>query len=137
MASAKHTVDLARLGGEEGIGRWVRRFYDRIGAHPLLAHLFRDLEQAKEKQHAYFVEFFGGPRRYTERFGRPFLRYQHRHFRIGQAERDAWMALALASLREEIDDGEVLAEVERRLGAIADAMINHHPEKKDAYYFQS
>jgi hemoglobin len=136
MAPKAPTVDLARLGGEEGIGRWVRRFYDRIGAHPLLAPLFHDLEQAREKQHAYFVEFFGGPRLYSERFGRPFLRYQHRHFRIGQAERDAWMALVMESLRDEIDDGETLTEVARRLGAIADAMINHHPEKKDAYFFQ-
>ena len=139
-------VNLERLGGEEGIERWVRRFYALVGEEPLLAPMFHDLEQAREKQQAYFVEFFGGPKRYTERYGRAFLRFKHRKFRIGRPERDAWMRLAMQSLDEALRNApaplpqperEALrAEVEHKLGAIADGMINYDPERHDAYYFQ-
>jgi hemoglobin len=129
--------DLQRLGGEVGIARWVERFYAKVAQEPLLAPMFPDLERAREKQEAYFVEFFGGPKRYTERHGKAFLRYKHRHLRIGRPERDAWMRLALESLREALDADAALVEaVERRLAPIADAMVNHDPQRHDAYYFQ-
>ncbi len=134
--SDRNAVDLNRLGGEPAVAEWVRLFYARVAADPLLAPMFHDLESARAKQLAYFVEFFGGPKRYTEAYGRAFLRYKHRHFRIGQAERDAWMQHVMAALREVVTDAAVLAEVERRLGELANHMINHHPERQDAYYFQ-
>jgi hemoglobin len=129
-------VTLAQLGGEEGIARWVTRFYEEVAAEPLLAALFEDLERARTRQQDYFVEFFGGPRRYTERHGRAFLRFKHRKFRIGQPERDAWMRLAMATLHEVVDDAAIEAAVERKLAPIADAMINHRPDQHDAYFFQ-
>jgi hemoglobin len=129
-------TDLERLGGEDGIARWVTRFYEKVAADPVLAPLFEDLERARSRQVDYFVEFFGGPARYTERHGRPFLRFKHRTFRIGQPERDAWMRLVMEALREEGAEEPLAARVERRLAPIADAMVNHHPERSDAYFFQ-
>ena len=127
---------LERLGGEEAIGRWVERFYDRVEKHPLLAPMFRDLPSARKKQFAYFVEAFGGAPLYTKAHGRPFLRFKHRHFRIGRPERDAWMELVMAALATEVTDKDLLREMEDWLGDLADRMINHHPGKKDAYHFQ-
>jgi hemoglobin len=129
-------VNLERLGGEAGIARWVRRFYEKVAHDPVLAPLFTDLERARARQEAYFVEIFGGPPRYSEAHGKPFLRFKHRTFRIGRPERDAWMRLVIEALREEGAEAAVVAEVERRLAPIADAMINHHPGRQDAYYFQ-
>ena len=136
--SEPHTppVELERLGGEAGIARWVELFYDKVAQDPLLAPLFDDLERARNRQRDYFVELFGGPKRYSERHGPPFLRFKHRKFRIGQAERDAWMRLAMESLREAVPDEAVQREVERLLAKIADAMINYRPDRRDAYYFQ-
>lgn len=135
-ASESLPLDLERLGGEEGIVRWVTRFYEAVAGDPVLAPLFSDLERARTRQVDYFVEFFGGPKRYSERYGRPFLRFRHRKFRIGQAERDAWMRLVIAALCEAGADAALAEEVERRLAPIADAMINYHPQRQDAYYFQ-
>lgn len=130
-------VDLERLGGEAAIERWVRSFYAKVAQDPVLSPMFEDLERAREKQQAYFVEFFGGPNRYTQQYGRPFLRFKHRQFRIGRPERDAWMRLAMEAFREEVSsDATVVDEVERKLGGIADAMMNYDPERHDAYYFQ-
>ena len=129
------TVGLAELGGEEGIGRWVERFYDAVARHSLLAPMFEDFEAAREKQRTFFIEFFGGPKLYTETYGKPFLRFKHRHFKIGLAERDAWMELVMAALGEEVSGEAILAEVAGRLGRLAKLMVNHHEEKQDAYYF--
>lgn len=134
--TAAPSVDIERLGGAEGIAQWVTRFYEKVARDPVLAPLFVDLERARSRQIDYFVEFFGGPRRYSEQHGRPFLRFRHRTFRIGQAERDAWMRLMIEALRETGADEALAGEVERRLAPIADAMINHHPQMQDAYYFQ-
>jgi len=134
--NAAESIDLERLGGEAGVRRWVDRFYDKVPAHPLLGPLFPpDLTDSRDKQWAFFVEFFGGERRYTERYGPAFLRFKHRKARIGQPERDAWMELMLASLREQTGDESLIARVAARLGPIATNMINHHPDKKDAQYF--
>jgi len=131
-----------RLGGDAAIRDWVERFYALVMQHPLLAHMFNDLEQSKIKQHAFFVEFFGGPRLFTDQFGRPFMRFRHRLVKIGKPERDAWMECVMASLREMardagINDQAAITEAEARLGGMADHMINHHPEIKDSYYFKS
>lgn len=124
------------LGGEAGIHAWVERFYARIGADPLLAPLFpADLAESREKQYAFFVQLFGGPPLYEQRYGKAFLRFKHRHARIGRAERDAWMSHLLQALREGGATLAVLSAVISRVAPLADAMINHHPERKDAYYF--
>ncbi len=129
-------IELSRLGGEEGITRWMELFYGRIADHPLLARLFpEDLTGSRAKQTAFMIEFFGGEARYTELYGKPFLRYKHRHIKIGVPERDAWMAVLLETLEEITSEPDVIGEVERRVAPLADAMVNHNPQKKDAYYF--
>jgi len=129
-------ADFEQLGGEAGIRRWVDRFYDRVPADPRLAPLFPpNLSASRDKQWAFFVEFFGGGPRYTQAYGPAFLRFKHRKAKIGQPERDAWMGLMVACLREQTDDEALVARVVARLDPIATHMINTHPEKKDAYYF--
>ena len=136
MENPKPAPLLEDLGGEEGIQRWMERFYERIAAHDLLAPLFTsDIAVSRDKQVAFMTEFFGGPPRYSERYGKAFLRFKHRHVRIGRPERDAWMELLMATLMETGADQPLAVEVERRVAVMADAMINHKPEKKDAYYF--
>jgi hemoglobin len=136
MQSPRPTPFLERLGGAPGIRRWVERFYDKVAKHPLLGPLFpRDLRESREKQFRYFVEFFGGPPLYTEAHGPPYLRFKHRKVKIGEPERDAWLALLLESLREETSDESLVGEVAARVTPIANAMVNHHPSRKDAYYF--
>jgi hemoglobin len=136
MAETSPAPLLDALGGEQGIRAWVERFYDAIAADELLGPLFPpDLGPSRDKQFAFFVQFFGGPPLYEQRYGKAFLRFKHRHVRIGQPERNAWMRLLLATLRDG-GAGEALVEqVEARVAPLANAMINHHPQHKDAYYF--
>jgi hemoglobin len=136
MAEQANKVGLEQLGGEAAIRRWVDRFYAQVPADPILAPLFpADLTASRDKQFAFFVEFFGGPPLYSQKYGPAFLRYKHRKAKIGVPERDAWMNLMLSSLKSEGVDVSVVAGVAERLGPVADHMINHHPERKDAQYF--
>ncbi|HEX7927771.1 MAG TPA: globin [bacterium] len=136
MQSPRPTVTLERFGGEEGVRRWVERFYNKVAQHPLLQLIFpKDLTASKDKQYRYFVEFFGGPPLYSSVHGPPFLRYKHRKAKIGEPERDAWLEALLTSLREETGDEDLVAAVEEVVNPIANHMVNHHPDKKDAIYF--
>ena len=128
--------NLAELGGEEGVIRWVDCFYDKIAADRRLSALFtRDITLSKKKQSAYFIEFFGGEPHYTQAYGKPFLRYKHRHVKIGAQERDAWLELNFAAMLEVGIDKALANRVLGILTPIAEEMVNHHPHKKDAYYF--
>lgn len=136
MAANKHPALIDDLGGEAGIRAWVDLFYAGIAADPLLAELFPpDLTESRDKQFAFFVQYFGGPALYEQKYGKAFLRFKHRHVKIGQPERDAWMRILLDTLASCGAPESVVHAVEARVGALADDMINYHPEKKDAYYF--
>lgn len=136
MDSAKPHPLIQELGGESGIRRWVDAFYGRIAQDPLLGPLFPpDLSESRDKQFAFFVQMFGGAPLYEQRYGKAFLRFKHRHVRIGMAERDAWMSHLLTTLRESGAEIPLLAAVVTRVSPLADAMVNHHPDRRDAYYF--
>lgn len=136
MNAIDETTVLERLGGEDAVRRWVDLFYDAVRSDETLGPLFpADLTESREKQFAFFVQMLGGRPLYLERFGRPFLRYQHRKIRIGVPERDAWMRRLMESLRQVTADEELMAYLERKIAPIADHMINHHPGRKDAQFF--
>jgi hemoglobin len=136
MTAPDESMLIERLGGEPAVRRWVDLFYDAVARDPVLAPLFPgDLSESRDKQFAFFVQMLGGPALYQERYGQPFLRYRHRKVRIGVPERDAWMLRVMEALRQVSSDAELVARLERRLAAIADQMINHHPERKDARFF--
>jgi hemoglobin len=89
------------VGGDATFQRLVDAFYRRIETDPVLRPLFpADLRPGKEGQFLFLTQYFGGPHRYTEQRGRPFLRMRHMPFTIGQRERDAWVGHMLAAIDE-------------------------------------
>ena len=90
------------VGGEETFRRLVHRFYEGVAADPLLRPLYpeEDLGPAEERLRLFLIQYWGGPRTYGERRGHPRLRMRHVPFRIGEAERDAW----LGHMRTAVDE---------------------------------
>ncbi|MDQ6908894.1 MAG: globin [Chloroflexota bacterium] len=89
------------IGGDETFQCLVDAFYRRIEADASLRPLFpADLAPGREGQFLFLTQYFGGPQRYTEQRGRPFLRMRHMPFAIGEQERDAWVAHMLAAIDE-------------------------------------
>jgi hemoglobin len=88
------------VGGEETFRLLVHRFYAGVAEDPVLRPLYPepDLAGAEERLRMFLVQYWGGPRTYSERRGHPRLRMRHVTFRIGPRERDAWLAQMRTSL---------------------------------------
>jgi len=81
-----------RVGGEEAFVALVERFYAGVASDPVLRPLYPD-DLAAPKAHLamFLVQYWGGPRDYSEQRGHPRLRMRHAPFAIGEQERDAWL----------------------------------------------
>jgi hemoglobin len=81
------------VGGEPTFRKLVDEFYAGVAADPLLRPLYpdADLAPAAERLRLFLIQYWGGPTTYSERRGHPRLRMRHAPFRVGPAERDAWL----------------------------------------------
>jgi hemoglobin len=87
------------LGSDDPFYALVDAFYQGVEADPILRPLYPDdLTHAKEHLALFFIQRFGGHGGYGEQRGHPRLRMRHVPFRIGLAERDAWLACISAAL---------------------------------------
>ncbi|MDX6202500.1 MAG: hemoglobin [Frankiales bacterium] len=89
------------VGGEETFTRLVAAFYAGVADDPLLRPLYPedDLGPAAERLRMFLVQYWGGPRDYSDQRGHPRLRMRHAPFAIGPNERDAW----LRHMRDAVD----------------------------------
>ena len=101
------------VGGEETFRRLVHRFYEGVRDDPVLRPLYPepDLSGAEERLRMFLVQYWGGPRTYSDQRGHPRLRMRHAPFRIGRAEHDAW----LRHMRDAVDSLDLPADGERLL----------------------
>jgi hemoglobin len=89
------------VGGAETFHRLVARFYEGVAEDPLLRPLYpeADLGPAEERLRMFLEQYWGGPGTYSQLRGHPRLRMRHAPFRVGPAERDAW----LRHMRDAVD----------------------------------
>jgi hemoglobin len=84
-----------RVGGDRFFDELTTRFYSGVADDPLLRPLYPDddaeLEASRRHLALFLAQFWGGPRLYAELRGHPRLRMRHSTFRIGPAQRDAWL----------------------------------------------
>ena len=101
------------VGGEETFRRLVARFYEGVRDDPVLRPLYpeEDLRPAEERLRMFLVQYWGGPRTYSQQRGHPRLRMRHARFAIGPAERDAW----LRHMRDAVESLELSPEYEQPL----------------------
>jgi hemoglobin len=97
-----------QVGGEPTFRALVGRFYAGVATDPLLRPLYPelDLAGAEERLVLFLMQYWGGPRTYSEQRGHPRLRMRHVPFKIGEAERLAW----LGHMRVALDSLELPAE---------------------------
>ncbi|WP_042367405.1 globin [Streptacidiphilus neutrinimicus] len=115
-----------RVGGEPTFRRLVHRFYEGVSADPFLRPMYpeEDLGPAEERLTLFFMQYWGGPRTYSEGRGHPRLRMRHAPFKVDRAAHDAW----LRHMRDAVDALELDAEDEQELWGYlvyaAQSMIN-------------
>jgi len=107
------------VGGEPVFRTLVDRFYEGVALDPILRPLYpdEDLAGARDRLALFLMQYWGGPRTYSDNRGHPRLRMRHVHWVIGERERDAW----LGHMRSAVDSLE--------LSAHARAAIWEHVER--------
>ena len=91
--TAQEQTFYEQVGGEDTFRRLVHRFYEGVAADPLLRPMYpeEDLGPAEERLVLFLIQYWGGPRTYSDHRGHPRLRMRHAPFRVGPTERDAWL----------------------------------------------
>src|SRR3954453_10743042 len=112
---AERATLLDELGGEAGCKWLSTEFYARVGGDPILRPLFpgKTLRCAIEEFAAFLIQFLGGDEEQTQYRWWLSLRESHARFRIGPAERSAWLKHMGATLEAaQLDEGtrEVLRQ---------------------------
>ena len=117
------------VGGEETFTRLVHRFYQEVAADPELRAVYpaKDLGPAEEHLRLFLIQYWGGPSTYNELRGHPRLRMRHVRFRIGEAERDAWLRHMRTALDELGLDEALDAQLWDYLVMAAHSMVNEAP----------
>jgi hemoglobin len=90
------------VGGEPTFHKIVAKFYAEVAEDELLRPLYpeEDLGPAEERLRLFLIQYWGGPHTYSDNRGHPRLRMRHTPFKIGPAERDAW----LRAMRVAVDE---------------------------------
>ncbi|SDK72630.1 hemoglobin [Actinopolyspora mzabensis] len=90
------------VGGEATFRTIVARFYEEVAKDELLRPLYpeEDLSGAEQRLRLFLMQYWGGPQTYSEQRGHPRLRMRHAPFKIGLAERDAWLRCMRIALDE-------------------------------------
>ncbi|WP_239678165.1 globin [Natronosporangium hydrolyticum] len=101
------------VGGEPTFRKLVTEFYAGVANDPLLRPLYpeEDLGPAAERLTLFLIQYWGGPTTYSQQRGHPRLRMRHAPFRIGTAERDAW----LHHMRRAMDTLDLPTEQDEKL----------------------
>lgn len=87
------------IGGMPAFRRLADAFYRRVERDSFLRPMFQpNLEEAREHLALFLAQYFGGPDDYSRQRGHPRLRMRHLPFRIGPAEREAWVGHMLNAL---------------------------------------
>jgi hemoglobin len=114
-----------RWGGEPFFTTLIERFYAGVSADPLLRPMYPDdLTESKAHLAMFLMQYWGGPRHYSDQRGHPRLRMRHVPFVIGRAEADAWlrhMTDAVRAAGMEADDERELLDY---LTMAAGSLIN-------------
>ncbi len=102
-----------QIGGEPTFRKIVDEFYAGVADDPVLRPLYPedDLAPAAERLRLFLMQYWGGPSTYSERRGHPRLRMRHAPFRVGPAERDAW----LRQMRRAVDSANLDPEADETL----------------------
>ena len=101
------------VGGDETFRKLVHRFYAGVAEDPELRALYpeEDLSGAETRLRMFLVQYWGGPRDYSQQRGHPRLRMRHARFAISTAERDAW----LRHMRDAVDSLQLDPDLDKIL----------------------
>jgi len=83
------------VGGHAGLVKLVDDFYDAMESLPEAQHIrgmhCPDLTESRDKLVHFLSGWMNGPELYAEKYGAINIPQAHKHIKVGEAERDAWL----------------------------------------------
>ena len=112
--------------GETEITDLVAAFYRRVRTDDLIGPMYPedDWEGSEKRLRDFLIFRFGGSDRYIQERGHPRLRMRHAPFSIGIPERDRWLELMAAAMKETNVPGSVSLNLKTFFEQVADFMRN-------------
>ncbi|BBK37400.1 globin [Allostella sp. ATCC 35155] len=122
------TTPYERLGGEDAVRRFTRRFYALMDSEPAAAACRAihpaDLAGSEQKLFEYLTGWLGGPPIFVERHGPPMLRARHLHAAIAGPEIEGWLLCFRRAWAESFDDPDLTAAILPQVEKLARHMRN-------------
>jgi hemoglobin len=116
------------IGGEEGVRRFTRRFYQVMDSAPEAAACRaihpETLTESEQKLFEFLSGWLGGPQLFVERRGAPMLRARHLQTPIGEEETRGWILCFRWALVDTVADPEVRAAILPQIEMLAQHMRN-------------
>jgi hemoglobin len=114
-----------RVGGEGTAALIVDIFYAKVEADAAFRAIYpEDLEPGKAKLKLFWVQWFGGPTVYSEKYGHPRLRRRHFPFVINEHAAGRWLRYMREAMSEAGIGEADLKEIFTSLGPLAHHMVN-------------
>ncbi|MCE1238257.1 MAG: group II truncated hemoglobin [Hyphomicrobiales bacterium] len=117
-----------RIGGEEGVRRFTRRFYAVMDSAPEAAACRaihpESLDDSEQKLFEFLSGWLGGPQLFVEKRGAPMLRARHLHAPIGEDEMKGWILCFRWALVDTVADPELRAAILPQIEMLAQHMRN-------------
>jgi truncated hemoglobin YjbI len=115
------------LGGRDVCHRLSTAFYAHVARDPVLRPLFpgRSFTCAIEAFAAYLAQFFGGPAEHMQRRFHLSLHESHVRFKIGQREREAWLANMVSALEDVPIEEPMRGQLLRFFEMSSAKIVNH------------
>ena len=112
--------------GEAEITDLVAAFYRRVRTDDLIGPMYpdNDWEGSEKRLRDFLIYRFGGSDRYIQERGHPRLRMRHAPFSIGIPERDRWLELMAAAMKETNVPGSASLNLKTFFEQVADFMRN-------------
>jgi hemoglobin len=110
-----------QLGGQEGIGRVVKHFYDKVLADPRINHFFVHTDMEKQIRHqTLFISWVtGGPNQYTGKS----MAKAHEGMNLQEEHFNAVAEHLVSSLQEFGVGAEQIRQVVDKLSSMKDEIL--------------
>ncbi|MEL7499198.1 MAG: globin [Planctomycetota bacterium] len=104
----------------------IAAFYRRVREDDLIGPMYPDddWDGAEERLRDFLIYRFGGSDKYIQERGHPRLRMRHAPFQIGIPERDRWLELMDAAMKEVEIPGSAALNMRTFFEQVADFMRN-------------
>ena len=114
------------MGGRATFEELVSHFYALVSVDPILRPMYPDddMKGAAERLLMFLEQYWGGPKTYSEQRGHPRLRMRHANFKIGERERDAWLANMQSAVNQLEMRPDLKEELWNYLVMAAHSMVN-------------